>query len=44
MILVGNKNDISHEREVSYDDGESLANELGISFIEASAKTGHNVD
>lgn len=29
---------------MSYDDGESLANELGIAFIETSAKTGHNVE
>lgn len=43
MILVGNKNDLSHERQVSYDDGESLANQLNIPFIEASARTGHNV-
>ena len=44
MILVGNKADLSHERQVSYDDGECLANEIGIPFIEASAKTGLNVD
>lgn len=44
MILVGNKNDLSHAREVSYDDGEALANELGMAFIETSAKTSHNVD
>ena len=40
MILVGNKADVDEDmRQVSYDDGETLANELKILFIETSAKT-----
>jgi len=44
LILVGNKSDIPDtEREVSSAEGESLANELGMLFIETSAKSGNNV-
>ena len=44
LVLVGNKCDLEDERQVSRDQGERLAREWGCSFIEASAKTGHNVD
>jgi GTPase SAR1 family protein len=40
-ILVGNKCD-SSKREVSYDEGKKLAEELGIQFYETSAKD--NID
>ncbi len=43
-MLVGNKCDDEESRTVSYDQGRELANELGIPFIEASAKTNINVD
>lgn len=36
-ILVGNKSD-SNKRQVSYEDGKQLADELGIGFYETSAK------
>ncbi len=43
-LLVGNKIDLGKQRQVSYADGEALAKELGISYLEISAKTGENVD
>ncbi|KAL0089696.1 ras family-domain-containing protein [Phycomyces blakesleeanus] len=43
IVLVGNKSDLSEKREVSVEDGEKRAKELGVLFIETSAKVGHNV-
>ena len=44
LILVGNKKDLEHEREVTYQEGWELASGLGFScFFETSAKTGENV-
>ncbi|KAF7341548.1 hypothetical protein MVEN_01892500 [Mycena venus] len=43
LILVGNKYDERSEREVSREDGATLARQLGCEFIETSAKTGQNV-
>ena len=44
VILVGNKIDEVEKREVKKEDAENLANELGLSYFEASAKTGENVE
>lgn len=44
MILVGNKKDMADKRVVSYEQGKALADELGIPFMEASAKTAEGVD
>lgn len=44
IILVGNKNDLESERRVSTQQGQALATELGLPFIEVSAKTANNVD
>jgi small GTP-binding protein len=44
LILVGNKIDLVDQREVSREEGEALAEEIGISYIETSAKTGENID
>lgn len=44
FILVGNKCDREHEREVHPEEGISLANSLGCTFVETSAKTTQNVD
>nr|CAB3265363.1 ras-related protein Rab-26-like [Phallusia mammillata] len=44
LMLVGNKSDCSAKREVLYRDGERLAQENNIAFLETSAKTGSNVD
>ena len=43
IILVGNKTDLSDSRQVSTDEGAALAKELGVLFIETSAKCGYNV-
>ncbi|OLL24965.1 GTP-binding protein ypt2 [Neolecta irregularis DAH-3] len=43
-ILIGNKCDWDEKRVVSSEEGQQLANELGIPFIEASAKTNVNVE
>ena len=38
-VLVGNKSDID-DRQVSTQEGERLAKEMGVKFFETSAKTG----
>lgn len=43
LFLVGNKADDQDSRQVSTKQGELLAQELGIPFLEASAKSGTNV-
>lgn len=44
FIIVGNKVDKEGEREVSKEEGEELAKNLGTTHIETSAKTGVNVE
>ena len=44
VMLVGNKSDKSHERQVSSQEGQALARELGCEFVEASAKQCINVE
>jgi small GTP-binding protein len=44
LILVGNKIDLEDQRDVSREEGEKLAEDLGITYMETSAKTGENVD
>lgn len=44
FILVANKVDKSYEREVTREEGEALAEEMGCQFIEVSAKTGQKVE
>ncbi|KAJ6790425.1 hypothetical protein PWT90_07466 [Aphanocladium album] len=44
IILVGNKSDRVTEREVSTQEGDALACELGCEFVEASAKDCTNVE
>lgn len=43
FVLVGNKCDLEEDREISYDKGLNLSKELKCPFLEASAKTRHNV-
>lgn len=43
-ILVGNKCDWEEKRQVSTEQGQALADELGIPFLEVSAKSNINVD
>ncbi len=44
VILVGNKSDKVTERQVSYQEGSTLARDIGCDFVEASAKTRTNVE
>ena len=43
-ILIGNKCDWEEKRAVSTDQGQALADELGIPFLEVSAKSNINVE
>nr|XP_055032906.1 PDZ domain-containing protein 7 isoform X1 [Misgurnus anguillicaudatus]XP_055032907.1 PDZ domain-containing protein 7 isoform X1 [Misgurnus anguillicaudatus]XP_055032908.1 PDZ domain-containing protein 7 isoform X1 [Misgurnus anguillicaudatus] len=44
IMLIGNKTDMSNTRVIRREDGEKLAREFGVIFLETSAKTGLNVD
>ncbi|GAA5831248.1 hypothetical protein JCM3770_004734, partial [Rhodotorula araucariae] len=44
IVVVGNKVDRVHEREVETRHGEELARRLGCAFIETSAKTRVNLE
>jgi len=44
VILLGNKCDLTKERQVKREDGEKLAAEYNVPFIETSAKSGMNID
>lgn len=43
IILVGNKIDVAEKRNVGTEEGQALAKELGVMFIETSAKAGINI-
>lgn len=43
-ILIGNKCDWEEKRAVSTEQGEALARELGVPFLEVSAKSNINID
>ena len=44
VMLVGNKCDLEHLRQVSTEEGSKFAQENGLLFIETSAKTSKNVE
>ncbi|XP_063077574.1 ras-related protein Rab-37-like isoform X1 [Engraulis encrasicolus] len=44
IMLLGNKADMAAERVIKHEDGEKLAKEYGVPFMETSAKTGLNVE
>jgi len=44
IILIGNKKDLENKRQVSTEEGENLAKEHGLMFLETSAKTAYNVE
>ncbi|ODV97336.1 hypothetical protein PACTADRAFT_15811 [Pachysolen tannophilus NRRL Y-2460] len=44
MIVVGNKNDLEAQRQVTRSEGENWAKSFGYKFIECSARTNSNVD
>ena len=43
IILVGNKIDCAEKRQVATEEGQALAKELDVMFIETSAKAGINI-
>jgi len=44
VVLVGNKADLHHQREVTTEEGQNLASTWNCSFLETSAKTTKNVN
>uniref|UniRef100_A0A3Q1H4N7 Ras-related protein Rab-14-like n=1 Tax=Acanthochromis polyacanthus TaxID=80966 RepID=A0A3Q1H4N7_9TELE len=44
IILIGNKADLEAQRDVTYEEAKQFADENGLLFLEASAKTGENVE
>lgn len=44
MVVVANKADLEHERQVGTHEGQALAKHFGCPFIETSAKQRMNVD
>ena len=44
IILVGNKCDLENERQVQREEGEQIANEKGIKFLETSNREGINIE
>ncbi|XP_067875875.1 ras-related protein R-Ras2-like [Heterodontus francisci] len=44
MILIGNKADLEHQRQVMKEEAENLARQLKVTYLEASAKIRLNVD
>ncbi len=42
MVLIGNKNDLKTERQISFEEGERFAKENNGFFFETSAKTNDN--
>ena len=37
--MIGNKSDLEEQRDVSYEEAKQFADENGLMFVEASAKT-----
>lgn len=44
IVLIGNKDDLKLEREVSTEEGQEFADKHNLLFMETSAKTGHNIE
>ena len=44
LILIGNKSDLEDQRQVTKEQGEEKAKELGLAFLETSACSGENLD
>jgi len=44
IMLIGNKSDLDHRRQVSKEEGEKFAKEHNLIFLETSAKTAANVE
>lgn len=43
IMLVGNKTDLVDKRQVSIEEGDAKAKEVGVMFIETSSKAGFNI-
>ena len=43
-ILIGNKSDWTEKRAITAEQGQELANELGIKFMETSARVNDGVE
>lgn len=43
IVLVGNKADLSDNRQVTLEEATAKSTELNVMFMETSAKAGHNV-
>jgi len=43
LVLVGNKIDLVDDRQVTTEEGQALAQKLGLTYIETSAKDGTNI-
>jgi 50S ribosomal subunit-associated GTPase HflX len=43
MVLIGNKNDLSNKREVSFETATTFAKQYKLDYIEVSALTGENI-
>jgi Ras-related protein Rab-14 len=44
IMMIGNKKDLEDQRDVTYEEASNFAKENGLIFLEASAKTGENVE
>ncbi|XP_047383256.1 ras-related protein R-Ras2-like [Sciurus carolinensis] len=44
IILIGDKADLDHQRQVTQEEGQQLARQLEVTYMEASAKIRMNVD
>ncbi|KAJ5067224.1 ras-related protein rabb1c-like [Anaeramoeba ignava] len=44
IILIGNKKDLEHRREVKTEEGEQFAKKYGLQFLETSAKTNDHIE
>nr|ACF24570.1 Ras-related small GTPase Rab2 [Gymnochlora stellata] len=44
IMLIGNKSDLDHRRQVSTKEGQQFADQNGLIFLETSAKTAANVN
>lgn len=41
---MGNKIDLENDREISYEEALEYANNIGVPYVECSAKNGQNVN
>lgn len=44
IMIVGNKMDLEDKREVSFQEGQELAEHSGFEYMECSAKSGESVN